>query len=680
MRSGQCAFVFADDFSANPVGPWGIDLSDRDPSVKPGDDFFMSQNGGWFARTELTPQLPQAAYWRDLRRLSPQRLNEILAQAAANKSVPPESLEAKAGAFYRAFMDEQTIEAKGLTPLKPRLDAIRRARTRSQIAALEGKVAGPETQRTPNRSLTPIDRAIFSLAIGQDQKAPERYAVYLGQAGLGLPGAEYYSDPQLADFKTKYESYVERILTLIEWPNPEASAREIVAFETRIAAASWSHDQLLDAVKTYNPMSVAALSKLAPGFPWGAFLEGAELRGVKEVVIDAPGAFPKIAEVFASTSIDVLHAYQAFSFADSYALQLNKAVVDAAVEFRIKTFRGGSSTPQPRGLSAVNTMENCIGPLMGSLYVSRYFSAEAKTAALEMAGYLKAALNARLQNLTWMSAATKATAREKLLKMKVNIGYPDQLPDYRQLAINDQDLYGDIERSTAFNWRSQVRHLNDPFDRSAWVFTPQTVNYAYSASGNALEIPAATLQPPFFNLSSDAAVNYGAIGALIGQQIIAGFDGRGRHYDADGRLHDWWSPEESSWFATMSRKLSDQYSAIEPLPGIHVKGELLVNESVGDLGGLLIALDAYHLSLKGKSAPVIDGFTGDQRFFLGRAQMWRAKFPVPFVRNQIATGNNAPPFLRVNGPVRNLDAWYEAFDVRSGDKLYVAPADRVRIW
>lgn len=675
----------ADELASHSVGAWGIDLSDRDPSVKAGDDFFLSQNGAWFARTVLSAQLPMAAYWRDLRNLAPLRINAILKELAANTSASPDSAEGKASAFYRAFMDEKTIEAKGFSPLKPELDAIRAAGTRRQMAALMGVMAGPGTSRAINNvtGLSIGRTGAFWVNIRQDQKDPQRYAVYVGQSGLNLPGPEYYSDPKLADIKVAYEAYIARMLTLLMWPEPETRAREIVALETRIAGASWSHEQMQDVDKTYNPMTVTELSKFAPGFDWRAFLKGAELGKVTNVVIDAKSAFPQLAAIFADTPLEVWQARQAFAVVDDAAGAgyLNTAAFNANFEFRNKQFRSLLSVPPPRGATrAWNAMARNIGDILSSFYVARYFSPEAKTAAQEMVANLRNAFDARLAKSSWMSAETKIRAREKLARMTMKIGYPDKFQDYKGLEISETDLYGNVMRATAFNWRRQVRRLNEPFDRSEWMLTPEIANYNYIPTTNSIEVPAGSLQPPFFDLHADASVNYGAIGVLMGLSMIGGFTNQGRHYDGDGRMRDWWTAEDAKRFESMTKALNDQYSAIEPLPGVHVKGELVVDEAIADIGGLLLALDAYHLSLKGKPAPLIDGFTGDQRVFLGWAAMWRAKFSPTFVRNQLATGQNAPPFLRVNGPVRNIDAWYEAFNVKPGDKLYLAPEDRVRIW
>ncbi len=437
---------------------------------------------------------------------------------------------------------------------------------------------------------------------------------------------------------------------------------------------------MLDPVKTFNRMSVEDLSKLAPEFYWRGFLRGADLGNVNDVVIDAKDAFPKLAYIYDETPIEVLQAQQAFVLVDNGGLILNSDAFKANFDFRVRMFNSQSIAPRPRSFTAWVTLELYIGDALGALFVDRYFSPESKAAVLEIAANLKKAFDTRLQNATWMSPDTKIKARDKLAKLTVNIGYPDKLEDYKGLDIKDTDLYGDVARAAAFNWHTQVSRLDRPFDRSYWFFTPQTVNYQYILTANTLEIPAGTLQPPFFDLNADPALNYGAIGTLIAATMANAFDNQGRHYDAVGRLHDWWTAEEVKTFQAMTAKISGQYSAVKPLPGLALKGDLVADEAIDDLTGWEIALDAYHLSLKGQPAPVLDGITSDQRVFLGRAQMWRAKFPPEVVRNQIATGANAMPFMRVNGPIRNMDAWYEVFDVKPGDKMYLAPGDRVHIW
>ena len=676
--------AIADKLASSSIGAWGIDLTDRDPSVKAGDDFFMSQNGAWVARTQLSDQQPAAAYWRDVRGLAPRRMNAILQELAADTHASLDTPADKAAAFYRAFIDEKTVEAKGLTPLKPELDAIRAAKTKAQMATLMGRMSGLGTARFIQTVTGPaqVRDGVFSVIIQQDNKDPHRYAVYLGQAGLYLPGLEYYSNPKLADIKSAYEAYLARMLSSLDWPDAATRAREVVALETRIAQVSWSQEQLKDAEKIFNSMTVNELTKFAPAFDWRAFLKGAELGEVERVVINAKSAFPKIAAIFAETPMEVWQARQAFVAADDAASSgyLNTAAYNLSFEFRYKQFINAASATPPRASRAYTTMSHQIGDILSALYVARHFSPEAKAAAMEMAANIRQAFDARLAKLTWMSAETKAKARSKLAQMTMRIGYPDKFQDYQGLGISETDLYGNVRRATAFNWRRKVHRLNQPFDRSEWVGPTEIANFIYSPPTNSIEIPAGLMQPPFFDLHADPAVNYGAIGGLIGQAMLSGFNNQGRLYDGDGRLREWWRADEVKTFAALTKKLSDQYSSVEPLPGIHVKGEVLADEAMSDLGGLLVTLDAYHLSLKGQRAPVLDGFTGDQRIFLSWAQSWRTKFSPTFVRNQLTTAVNAPPFQRVNGPVHNIDAWYEAFNVKPGDKLYLAPENRVRIW
>lgn len=663
------------------IGNWGIDLGDRDPEIRPGDDFYLSQNGRWFAATRLGDDLPNAAYWRDLRRNARQDVAELLAQAADARSPAAGAAAAKAGAFYRAYMDAGTIAARGMKPLDGDLATIRAASTREQIARLLGEVAGPGTNRPVDFFARPLGYSLFGIDIAQDSNRPERCTVYLHQAGLLLPGPEYYLEEQFADVRAAYRAYIARLLALAGWADPDANATAILELESRIARVSWSHEQMSDAVRTNNPMKVAELAHLAPGFDWRAFLAGARIPQVDNVNIDAPGAFSAIAAIAASAPVSVLQARQAFALVDMYADALADDVAQAGFEFRTRLLAGqGGSAPPPRALRAALAVATHLDEVVGSLYVSAHFSPEGKQRVLAMTGNLRTAIDRRLAALTWMAPATRTLARRKLARMSVHAGYPDHVIDYAGLQVSGSDLYGNLKRSAAYKWDRAVRRLGRPFDRTDWNVTAAYPNYNYQSTTNTLELPAALLQPPFFDLKADAAVNYGAIGALIGELMMAAFDPQGRHYDENGRLREWWTRADTEHFDAQARKLAAQYSAVEPLPGLHIKGDLVLSESLDDLGGVLAALDAYHIELGDHDAPILDGFTGDQRFFLGRAQMWRAKFSAGFVRNQIATGANAPPFLRVDGPLRNIDAWYSAFDVRVGDKLYLAPEDRVRIW
>ncbi len=668
------------DLAWHSFGTWGVDLGDLDPAVKPGDNFYMSRNGAWFNRTHLTSNA-FAAFWNDLPLLARRRVLAIVGDAAANPETPPESSAGIAATLYRSFMDENAIETRGVAPLEPELDAIRGATSREALATQMGHDAGPRTTQWLKRVTLPPALAPFTLQIAQDSRDPGRYAVYVGQGGLGLAGPGFYSDPKLADFRAAYEAYIAQVLGLVHWPDAAKRAREILAFETRVAAVSWPFEKIRDPVATYNAMSVDDLVAFAPGFDWRAFLRGADLGKVRRVVIDARDAFPAIARIVSETPVEVLQAREAFALADDAAPNLDSTLYNANYAFRFLRFSNQSAVVRrSRANRAYLVMNTNIPGVLGALYADRYFSPAARATVKEMATNLRAALDKRLQDASWMSPATKATARAKLAAMQLHLGDPASADDYHDLEVRDDDLYGNVVRAAAFEWQREVRHLDGPYDRSEWFLAADQVNYSYLPASNTVEIPAGTFEAPFFDPTADPAVNYGAIGAIIGSQMIGAFDNVGRHYDAEGRLRDWWTPAESQAFQRFVDEIAAQYSTVAPLPGLHLNGPLVANEAVDDFGGLTIALDAYHRSLGGKPAPVLDGFTGDQRFFLGRAQMWRAKFDPAFIRTQTTTGVNAPPFMRVNGPLRNMEAWYRAFGAVPGDSMYLAPQRRVRIW
>ena len=662
------------------VGAWGLDLGDRDPAVKPGDNFYLSQNGAWFARTDVTNDKPNAAYWRDLRNLARQRVTQIVQEAAADKSLTPVSAAGKAAVFYRAYLDEARIEALGSAPLQAELAAIRSADDAKKMARLMGEVAGAGTNRPVNLLALPLGHALCGVQIAQDTDHPGRYAVYLQQGGLLLPGPEYYTDAQFDDVRRAYQAYVAEVLRWLQWPDAAQRAAQVIAFETRVAQVSWSHAAMSDVEKTHNPIRVDELVRYAPGFDWHGFLAGAGLARTDRVVIDARSAFPRIASVFADTPPEVLQARQAFALVDARAEVLPAAMAAQHYQFRTQLLAGQGGDAPPRAVRAELALGAHLDELVGALYATRYFSPAAKARVLQMSERMRQAFDARLANSDWMSAPTRKLARAKLAQMRFHLGYPDEAEDYAGLALAEDDAYGNLRRSDAYKWRRKIRLLDQPFRNRSWSLTADYPNYNYQVATNTLEIPAALLQPPFFDPHADAALNYGAIGSLIAQLMVGAFDPQGRHFDANGRQREWWTPADVTYFDGQVQKLSAQYSAVEALPGLHVKGELVVSEALDDLGAVQIALDAYHAETRDHPAPPLDGFSADQRYFLGRAQMWRARFSPNFVRNQIATGANAPPFLRVNGPLRNTDAWYAAFDVKPGDALYLPPQERVRLW
>jgi len=655
-----------DDLSKAPrMGPWGFDLSGRNLAVPPGQSLFAHANGTYLDALQIPPDRSRYGTFDALSDLSQKRMRAVAEAAAVDAAaVGP---RAQVGSLYRAFMDETRVNALGAQPLAPDLARIRAATGRGDIARLMG------------RSVKDYGGAFFSLAIYDDAKEPLRYTVYAGQAGLGLPERDYYLEERFAPQKAGYELYVAKLLTLAGWAQPEAAAKGIVALETEIAKVSWTRAARRDRDRTYNPYDVAKLAADAPGFDWRAFLDGAGLTAVNRIVVAESTAFPKIAAIFAATPTDVLQAWLAFHLADNAAPYLSADFDQARYGFRQKVL-SGQLEQQPRWKRGVALVDSQIGEALGKLYVEAYFPADSKAKMQDLVADIRAAMKARIEGLTWMSGPTKARALEKLASFHVKIGYPETWRDYSSVRLADDDLYGSVRRAAAFDWDYQVARLDKPVDRGEWGMTPPTINAYYSPTRNEIVFPAAILQPPFFDPEGDPAVNYGGIGGVIGHEITHGFDDQGRKYDSQGKLDDWWTPEDAARFNEQAKKLGLQYSAMEVLPGLRIKGDQTMGENIADLGGLLLALDAYHLSLKGEPAPVIDGLTGDQRVFLGWAQVWRGKSREDRLRQQLVSDYHSPPEARVNGPVRNIDAFYRAFGVKPGDAMYVSPADRVKIW
>ena len=656
----------AQDLSKAPrMGTWGFDLAGRDPATTPGQDFYQYANGTYLKTMEIPADRTRYGAFDSLNELSQSRLHALLDKTAADKAATGEA--AQVGLLYRSFTDETKVNALGAKPLAGDLAAIRAEKTRSDIA------------RTMGASLKMFGGTFFSGQVGQDAKDPEHYTVYLGQAGLGLPDRDYYLEASFAPQKAKYEIYVAKMLTLAGWPNSAANAKAIVALETEIAKVSWSRSERRDDNKMYNAYAAAKVSELAPGFDWSAFMTGAGLTKAANVVVQEKSAFPKIAGIFANTPIDTLKAWQAFNLADQAAPYLSTAFDQAHYEFKIATL-SGAKAEQPRWKRGVTLVDTQIGEALGKLYVASYFPAESKAKMLGLVGDIRTAMGHRLDQLDWMSAPTKAKAHEKLAAFTVKIGYPDKWRDYSKLVVKDGDLYGNVKRAVVYDWDFRVSRLGGPVDRSEWGITPPTINAYYNPTGNEIVFPAAILQPPFFDPDGDMAINYGGVGGVIGHEMTHGFDDQGRRYDGTGKLTDWWTPEDAAKFDAQAVKLGKQYGAFEVLPGAKINGDLTMGENIADLGGLLLALDAFHASLKGQPAPIIDGLTGDQRVFLGWAQVWRQKIREDRLRQQLVTDPHSPPQARVDVPVRNIDAFYTAFGVKPGDPMYIAPADRVRIW
>jgi len=649
-------------------GTWGFDASGEDRSIKPGDDFGAFANGTYIANLKIPADQTRYGSFNILRDLSEARVHIILDEAAAKTTTEePRTVEGKIGAAYKAFMDEARAESLGAGPLAADLAEVRAVKTRGELAYVMGKAAGG-----PQASL-------FGVGIQPDDKDPNRYLISVGQDGLGLPDRDYYLTPQFAPKKAAYEVYVARMLSLIGWDDPQAAAKAVVDYETKIAEASWTKAQMRDPDAVYNPMTLAELQQLAPGFEWADLMKGAQLGDETHVLIDAKSAFPKLAAIYAETPLSTLKAWEAFRIADDSAPYLSKAFIDARFDFRGKTLTG-QEINRPRWKRGVAAASSQLGEAIGEVYAARYFPPESKAKMEALIGNLKVALGHRIENLQWMSPETKAEALKKLANFDVQVGYPKKWRDYSALDIRADDLFGNVQRSQAFEWAYQRNRLHKPVDRDEWLMTPQTVNAYNNPDFNEVVFPAAILQPPFFSPTADPAVNYGAIGAVIGHEMTHGFDDQGRKYDSSGRLRDWWTDKDGKDFDARADKLGASYEKIDILPGAHINGKLTMGENIADLGGVLTALDAYHASLHGKPAPVIDGLTGDQRFFLGFAQIWRGKSRDDALRQQMVSDPHSPEKARIDGVVPNVDAWYKAFDVKPGDKLYRTPEERTRIW
>ncbi len=663
------AYADSTTATAKRYGTWGVDLEGMDRSVKPGDDFFRYVNGKWAATTQIPPDRTSYGAFPLLGELSEQRVRAILDGWAADKSLKPGSDEAKVAAIYRTFLDEATVEKLDAKPIETYLDTIRKAKTRDDIARFMGSASRG------------FGTAFFGAGVSDDAKHPDIYTLYIGQSGLGLPDREFYLRDKFKEQKDRYQKYVSDMLRLAGWDDPEKNAADVVALEAKMAEAHWTRAESRDRDKTYNLVTIDELEKSAPGFPWRIAFKEAGLGKADHAVLRQNTAISKLAKIYGDTPVATLQAWEAFHVADDAAPVLSKRFADTHWEFHAK-FLNGVQEQRPRWKRAVAAAEASMGEAIGREYVKLYFPPESKTKMESLVADLRTALKARIDNLQWMSPETKTAAQQKLAHFNVKIGYPVKWRDYSALQIKEGDLAGNVERSAKFEWARQVNRIGKAVDKDEWGMTPQTVNAYYNSTKNEIVFPAAILQPPFFDPKADPAVNYGGIGAVIGHEITHGFDDQGRKSDGNGVLRDWWAAEDAKKFEAQAAKLGAQYEAVNfpELPGLHIIGKQTMGENIGDLGGILLGLDAYHLSLKGRPAPVIDGFTGDQRVFLGWGQVWRTIMRSDALRQQLMTNPHSPGNVRAFAPLRNIDAWYDAFGVKEGEANYVKPEERVRIW
>ncbi len=654
------------------IGTWGFDLAAMDKSVKPGDDFFRFAGGTWMKNTPIPPDRSRWGSFNILGAKSEQDVKDIVTDVSSRKQ-PMGSPEQKVADFYASYLDVKAIEALGMKPFQADLERIASLKTHEEVAAYIGDPSAGGN--------SPI-----VMFFGLDDKNPDRYSVDVAQSGLGMPDRDYYlkQDAKFAETRAAYRAYIEKMLTLANYANASASAGAIMALETKIAEIHWPIEKLRDVELAYNARSQNELKSSAPDFPWDAALKAAGLQNQNFFLLRNPEPVAKLAKLFRETPVATWSAYETFHYLNGQSDIMPMAFDDAAFAFNGKTLTG---QPQKRdrwkravlALSG-NYGEQPLGLAVGQIYVKRHFTPEAKAKVKELVNNLLAAYRTRITNLEWMSPETRKVAMRKAETVRVKIGYPDKWRDYSALEIRAGDAYGNRKRAGLWDYNRQVSRLAQRTDKDEWGMSPQTVNAYYNPTWNEIVFPAAILQAPFFDANADPAVNYGGIGGVIGHEMGHGYDDQGAKSDENGILRSWWKKDDEERFAVKVKSLAAQYSKFEPLPGLHVNGDFTSGENIGDLGGLSVARAAYELSLGTKPAPVLDGFTGQQRVFLGWAQVWRSIILDEALRNQVTSDVHSPAQYRCNGVVRNIDGWYDAFGVKEGDKLYLKPEDRVRIW
>ena len=639
-----------------------------DESVRPGDDFFAHVNGKWLDDFELPADKSNYGTFTKLRDESQEDVKAIIDMSATG-DFPDGSDEQKVGDLYKSYLDMSTRNARGVTPLQPELDRIAAIENHADLAvylasALKRGYPGP-----------------FAMTQFADMKKPGFYGIYAYQSGLGLPDREYYltNDEKSAALRQQYVAHIETMFDLADFEDGADAATTIMALETRLAEKQMRKEQARDFQGNYNKVALDDLGSVMPSFNWQGYLEEIGLSDLDGLIVLMTDYMGELDNIIQNTDIDTWKTYLRWN-----ALNTKAHLLDEGLDKQNFAFYGTALTGTPEQEEpwrrAVSTVNGTLGEVVGKVYVKNHFPPEAKERMMDLVGNLIAAYEKSIKELEWMGEDTRAQALDKLSKFTPKIGYPDEWRDYSAVEISPDDLFGNIERATLAEYERQLDRQGGPVDRGEWAMTPQTVNAYYNPTLNEIVFPAAILQPPFFNLEADDAVNYGAIGAVIGHEIGHGFDDKGSTFDGDGALRNWWTDEDRAEFEKRTSKLVDQYSTYQPFDDLHVNGEFTLGENIGDLGGVSIGLLAYQMSLDGEDPPVIDGYTGEQRVFLGYAQVWRRKYRDEELRRRIATDPHSPAEYRTNGIVRNVPEWYAAFDVKEGDALYLPPEERVKIW
>ena len=653
--------------AAPTILPWGVDLASMDRSVKPGDDFFHFSSGLWMRSTSIPPDRTSWSTFTMLRAKAEADVRAIV-ERIAHQPQRAGSIGRKIADTYNSYSDVAAIEANGLSPIRRDLAEIAAARSYDDVARLIGRpelaVGGP-----------------ISITAWPDAGNPDRYALNVVQSGLTLPNRDYYlsGDARRSVIRAQFRTYVAAMLDLVQYPDHEASAEAVFRLETEIAKAQWTNERRSDRSLTYHPKSRAQLRAYAPDYPWDVTLAALGVPGQDLFVVKEDGAIRELSRQFRATPIATWRAYMTFHYLAGMADVLPKAFDELAFNFNGRTL-SGQQRPRARSLRAIDAVNAALGEGVGQLYVQQHFTPKARAQITAMVENMRAAYRARIARLDWMSPRTRNAALAKLAAMRVKVGYPNKWRDYSTLAIRAGDAVGNRKRSRLWEWRRRAARLDQQTDRDEWGMTPQTVNAYSNSFFNEIVFPAAILQPPYFDPNADPAVNYGGIGAVIGHEMSHAFDDQGAKTDARGAQRNWWDNADLARFGELTARLAKQYSAYEALPGAHVNGQTTLSENIGDLAGVSIALDAYRRSLHGHNAPILNGFTGDQRFFLAYGQSYRENIRDQALRANLASDPHSPAVFRVNGILRNIDAWYDAFGVVEQSRLYLAPEERVRIW
>ena len=646
----------------------GVELANFDKTVRPQDDFYHYVLGSWLKTAQIPADRAEYGAFDKLADDSEMRLRTIVEEAAGKAQKTAGSDEQKVGDLYASFMDEKKLDELGLKPLEAELSRVDAIQTKDDVSSLMAHF-GRINVTNP-----------IGAYVNQDDKDPTQYIVYLVQSGLGLPDRDYYllNDPKFRQIRDDYTAHVQKMMDLAGDKTAAQDAKAILALETELARKHWTRVESRDADKTYNKFEMAKLKTISSEFNWDTYIKDSGIKGAA-IIVAQPSALTGFAEQLAKTPIPVWKAYFKWHLISDYAPYLSKPFVDERFAFYGQKLQGIQEN-RPRWKRAVQAEEGSVGEVLGKIYVAKYFPPEAKARMETLVQNLLKAYEQSIQSLDWMSDDTKKQALAKLAKFTPKIGYPNKWRDYSGLSISPDDLVGNMMRAAEFDTNYQLGKIGKPIDRGEWQMTPQTVNAYYNPNLNEIVFPAAILQPPFFNMDADDAINYGAIGAVIGHEIGHGFDDQGAKYDGDGALKSWWTDEDRKKFETRTKALIDQYNQYEPIKGYKVNGALTIGENIGDLGGVTIGYKAYQIALKGQPGPVMDGFTADQRFFIGFAQVWSSLRHDELELQRLKTDPHSPPEFRLKGSIMNVPQFYTAFDVKPGDGMFLAPEKRVQIW